>query len=264
MRKEIKVLIFVASGLFLTMPLMANGLDVVVIKNIDQFGKNAYNNLYTSASLEIITNLAFENGVIVNYEVASKDKQIESFNVFDGTTLKDLLDQFLAQNPKYIYTLNHEIINIFPKSTEGDETYLFNLQLKSLDIDHKNRREIMTILRNAIDQEFPGKYQTTINGKIYSILENAMVSGSVEYNLDLIPLSFSTGNLTIREILNMISRENHTYWYVVQDNGGTGLEILTFWKDFQDESGIKSIGKQNNQWNNNNNQNGNWPPRGQH
>jgi hypothetical protein len=262
MRKEIKVLIFVVSGIFLTLPLMANGLDVVVIKHIDQFGKNAYNNLYTSASLEIITNLAFEKGVIINYEVAPKDKQIESFNVFDGTTLKDFLDQFLAQNPKYIYTVNHEIINIFPKITEGDETYLFNLRLKNLDIDHKNRREIMTMLRAEIAKEYPGKYQTTINGKIYSILENAMVNGSVEYNLDLIPLSFNTGNLTIREILNMISRENHTYWEAAQDNGGTGLEILSFWKDFQYESGIKSTGKQNNQWNNN--QNGNWPLHGQH
>ncbi len=246
MKQKIKIFMLMVLGFLLAQSLMANDLNVVVIKHIDQFGKDTYKNLPSGAVLGIISKLAFKKHVVVNFEEVANDKQIVSFNVSDGTRLRDLLEQFLAQDPKYVYVVRDGIINIFPKAAENDETYLFNLRLKNFDIDHKNRREVVRLLRNEIGAEYPGKYQVNVNGKIYPKLGYAVVSGPVDFDLDLISMTFNGNNYTVREILNVISKKNNTFWNAIQlRNAGiqTGQIVLNLQKEFQDEFGIQSTKK---------------------
>ncbi len=247
MKHKIKILTLAVFGFLLIHSLLANELNVVVIKNNDQFGqsgKNSYKNLQSFEALGIISRLAFQKDVILNFEETPNDKQIISFNVSDGTRLRDLLEKFLAQDPNYIYVIRDGIINVFPKATEGDETYLFNLRLKYFDVDHKNRREIMTLLINEIKAEYPGKYQVMINGKVRPMLGYLVINGSVDFDLDLIPMTFNGSDFTVREILNVISRKNNTFWNAIQQrNAGiqTGQMNVIFEKENQ--YGIQSTGK---------------------
>lgn len=114
-------------------------------------------------------------------------------------TIRNILDQLCSRDGRYMWEKDGETINIYPKSTRGESSYLLNRHLEQISVrDIPDPEAALAFL----DKQLPPPREQ---------LGYAGVGGDSAYQE---PLSETFSAVTVRQFINRISEHmgTHTTW----------------------------------------------------
>jgi hypothetical protein len=115
-------------------------------------------------------------------------------------TVKEILDALCKADPRYIWSLDGSTVNIYPRKTVDDPSYLLNRRLNKLEI--KNIIDIQQGLL-AITQQLPAPQEQ---------IAHAQMGGDTSYPPE--PWTTTFENLTVRQAVNRLAGHMgaHSAW----------------------------------------------------
>lgn len=147
---------------------------------------------------------------VLKKRLADPEIQDTSFSLqMKNTTIRQVLDALCQQDPRFTWSLDGSTVNIFPKSTSDDPTYLLNRKLQSFEL--KNATDVQDGLLAIVRQLPPSLEQ----------IAEAQVGGGDPYPPK--PWTVTLVNLTVRQVVNRLATHG----------GPCGTWIFGGSKDFQ-------------------------------
>lgn len=140
-------------------------------------------------SQHVHLNLGFESVLKAKYSDPPPAEPRFNLNL-DGKTIGQILDNLCEMDSRYAWSHDGSAINIYPKSTIGDPTYLLNRKIAKLE------------LKNSTDPYQVLKYISQALGPPPEQLGYTHAGGNVLYSE---PWTVTFQNLTVREIINRIT-----------------------------------------------------------
>jgi len=103
------------------------------------------------------------------------------------------------------------VLNVFPTSSLNDPEYVLNWKVLFFKAKNEDRFRIFFRLQDELHRLYPNKFSLT-RGPLYRMATGKSLNGK---DKTLIPMSFEMRNVTVREILNMISFKENSCWNAV-------------------------------------------------
>jgi hypothetical protein len=130
-------------------------------------------------------------------------------------TVKEILDALCKADPRYTWSLDGSTVNIYPRETTDDPSYLLNRRLEKLDI--KNITDIDDGLL-AIAQQLPPPLEQ---------IAHAQVGGDTTYPPQTWTATFE--KLTVRQAVNRLADHMgaHSAWFF---SGSRDFRAFAFYR----------------------------------
>jgi hypothetical protein len=150
-----------------------------------------------SESLPLV--FGFEAVLKEKFDGPSIPDQFINLSLKDAT-VKEILDALCKADPRYTWSLDGSTVNVYPRETAQDPSYLLNRRLEKLDI--KNITDIDEGLLAIAHQLPPPQEQ----------LAHAQMGGDAAYPSE--PWSTTFEKLTVRQAVNRLSGHmgGHSAW----------------------------------------------------
>jgi hypothetical protein len=167
----------------------------------------------------VLRTLAMRAKVAIGFEAickntGTKEARTININVKKGT-VRDVLDAFIKENPRYRWELVNGIINVLPRESQDSilEIMVHNFNLSNMNVDELS-------LAIADLPEISAKLNKMKVSPAKVLVDTGEPKETPRFSITL-------QDLTLREILNELLRKGHSnYWAV--ERYGTNNEYIRF------------------------------------
>ncbi len=213
------VLIILLIGSITSGLCIGEDLNSVMDRKIDSF------EIDNVTALEAITKFIAKCkplNILITFEEAVNTKEDNLITIkLKNVSVRNLIDEITSKSKSYVWKQDGNVINIIPSNKKNDTNYILNEKIHHLVIKDKTREEIVDMVLEMINQNNPGKYKIE-NSK--GITENELIlihlSDLPYKDIGLSSPVLKKYNIEIkyknvREILNLIAKEENVPWYVM-------------------------------------------------
>ncbi len=217
------------SWVLITTVLLAFNLSGRPVENTDAVGASplqttiAHFDVEHAIFREAISELTLKNveGLHIGFEeiirqnIQDDPRQLgHEFSLhLQGKSVRDVLEALCNSDARYTWSQDAGSINIYPRATRSDHSYLFNLQIERIDLnDIPDPNQALTPLSKLFPDQQIGYFG----------------AGLAEFSYDR-PWSASFARLTVRQFINRVSEHMgpRTSWVW---QGGQDERMFTFLK----------------------------------
>ena len=165
----------------------------------------------SALSLKVRAHIGLEE-IIREKIMDPRDRRIQFSLHLENKSVREILDTLCQSDARYMWSVDGETINIYPRTSSGDSSYLFNLALDEVKL------EAVTDPDHALNPLVRKLHNQQIG--------HMGVGGDDEYPS---PWTMSFENLSIRQFTNRIAEHmgEHTTWIW---QGGREERMFTFMK----------------------------------
>jgi len=172
-------------------------------------------------------------GTTINFEESRKSLPPYKSRVtvdLQSVTITNALMKLFQNDRQYSWETTQQVINVFAPEDRRDTKNVLNQILPELVIQNKNRYEIVSLVLSECNRITSGKYKLSKDG---DVIDQLLVFRMPYKELKMAePVlrkhSFSFRNMSVREILNVVSLEAGVSWATFIVDGNPKISLLQF------------------------------------
>lgn len=171
-------------------------------------------------------------GVVVNFEQLRSDLASNSHVTANlkAVSITNALVKLLQNDCQYSWEKNGQVVNVFAVEDKRNPKNVLNQIIPELRIQDKDRYEIVSTVLEACNRITSGKYKIIKDGNAIDQLQAYRIPCK-EFGIPepvLRKHNFTFRDLSVREILNAISREENIRWEILAIEANREMSILVF------------------------------------